>query len=122
MRVGITGTISLVLLVQSTVAQQLPKEGSSPDSAFAKATAAVNAKLKDPQSARYGDIVRKLAANVNGKPTEVVCGTVNATDSFGRYGGNRPFVYFIADGRAYLVEANPQPEDVAQVIYRRFCK
>jgi hypothetical protein len=122
MRVGITGTISLGLLVQSTVAQQLPKEESSPDSAFAKATVAVNAKLKDPQSARYGDMVRKLAANVNGKPTEVVCGTVNATDSFGRYGGNRPFVYFIADGRAYLVEANPQPEDVAQVIYRRFCK
>ena len=83
---------------------------------------AVNTKLKGPQSARYGDMVRKLAANVNGKPTEVVCGTVNATDSFGRYGGYRPFVYFIADGRAYLVEANPQPEDIAQIIYRRFCK
>ena len=119
---GITGTISLVLLVQLTIAQQLPREESSPDSAFAKATVAVNAKLKDPQSARYGDMVIKPAADVNGKPTEVVCGTVTATDSFGRYGGNRPFVYFIADGRAYLVEANPQPEDVAQIIYRRFCK
>jgi hypothetical protein len=112
---------SLLLIVQSTIAQRLPKE-ESPDSAFAKATAAVNAKLKDPQSARYSDMVRKLAANVNGKPTEVVCGTVNETDSFGRDGGNRPFVYFIADGHAYLVEANPKPEDVAQIIYRRFCK
>src|SRR5437868_3460435 len=122
MRAGITGTISLVLLVQSTIAQQLPREESSSDSAFAKAMVAVNAKLKDPQSARYGDMVRKPAADVNGKPTEVVCGTVTATDSFGRYGGSRPFVYFISDGRAYLVEANPQPEDVAQIIYRRFCK
>ena len=120
---GITGAISLVLLVQSTIAQQLPREESSSDSAlFAKARVAVNAKLKDPQSARFGDMVRKPAADVNGKPTEVVCGTVTATDSFGRYGGNRPFVYFITDGRAYLVEANPHPEDVAQIIYRRFCK
>jgi hypothetical protein len=121
MRAGIAGGISLVLLVQSVIAQQLPKEETPPESAFAKATAAVNAKLKDPQSARYGDMVRKLAAN-DGKPTEVVCGTVSAADSVGRYGRNRPFVYFIADGRAYLVEANPQPEDVAQIIYRRFCK
>jgi hypothetical protein len=122
MRVGITGTISLLLLAQSTVAQQLPKEEPSPDSAFAKATIAVNAKLKDPQSARYGDMVRKLAVTGDGKHTEVVCGTVNDTDSVGRDGGNRPFVYFIADGHAYLVDANPKPEDVAQILYRRFCK
>src|SRR5262245_54619611 len=122
MSVGITVTILLVLLVQPTIAQQLPKEESSPDPAFGKATVAVSAKLKDPQSARYSDMVRKMAANINGKPTEVVCGTVNTTDSFGRSGGNRPFVYFIADGRAYLVEEKPQPEDVAQLIYRRFCK
>ena len=122
MRAQITGAISLALLVQPTLAQESPKEESSPDSAFAKATAAVNAKLKDPRSARYGDMVRKLAAGVNGKPEEVVCGTVNETDSIGRHGANRPFVYFIADGRAYLVEANPKPEDVAQIVYRRFCK
>jgi hypothetical protein len=122
MRVQVTGAISLALLVQPTLAQEPPKEESTPDSAFAKATAAVNTKLKDPQSARYGEMVRKLAAGGNGKSEEVVCGTVNAADSSGRYGGNRPFVYFIADGHAYLVEANPKPEDVAQIVYRRFCK
>ena len=80
---GITGAISLVLLVQSTIAQQLPREESSSDFAlFAKAKVAVNAKLKDPQSARFGDMVRKPAADVNGKPTEVVCGTVTATGLF----------------------------------------
>ena len=122
MRVGIAGTISLVLVIQATSAQQLPKEESSLDPEFAKATAAVNAKLKDPQSARYGDMVRKPGADVNGKPTEVVCGSVAATNSFGRYGGNRPFVYFIGDGATFLVEARPQPEDVAQMVYGRFCK
>jgi hypothetical protein len=94
----------------------IPKE-SSPDPAFARAMEAVNAKLKDPQSARYGEMVRKVGPNINGKPAEVVCGSVNP-----RQGGNRSFVYFIADGATFLVESNPQPEDVAQLIYRRFCK
>jgi hypothetical protein len=121
MRVTMTGITSLVLFAQPTIAQPLSKETSS-EPAFARATAAVNAKLKDPQSARYGEMIRKVGANVNGKPEEVVCGTVNAKNSFGEYGGNRRFVYFIADGGTYLVEENPQPEDVAQIIYGRFCK
>ena len=98
-----------------------PRE-SSPDPMFVRAIAAVNQKLKDPQSARYGDIVRKVGPNVNGKPAEVVCGSVTAKDSFGGNGGKRPFVYFIADGATFVVEATPHPEDVAQIIYRRFCK
>jgi hypothetical protein len=108
------------------VAQQpampvVPEE-SSLDSVFDKAIAAVNGKLKDPQSARYGEMVKKVGPNVNGKPAEVVCGSINAKDSSGVYRGNRSFVYFIADGATFLAEANPQSEDVAQIIYRRFCK
>ena len=102
MRVGITVTISLVLLVQSTIAQQLPREESSPDSAFAKATVAVNAKLKDPQSAHYGEMVRKVGPTLNGKPAEVVCGSVTQ-----RYGGIRSFVYFIADRATFIAEVTP---------------
>ena len=94
----------------------IPKE-SSPDPAFAKAMEAVNAKLKDPQSAHYGEMVRKVGPNLNGKPAEVVCGTVNHG-----YGGNRSFVYFIAVGATFIAEVTPQSEDVAQIIYRRFCR
>jgi len=94
----------------------------SADPAFSKAMTAVNGKLKDPQSARYGDMVKKVGPNLNGKPAEVVCGSVNLQDSAGAYGRARSFVYFIADGAAFLVDANPQPEDVAQMIYGRFCK
>src|SRR5215471_689185 len=94
----------------------IPKE-SSPDPALAKAMEAVNAKLKDPQSAHYGEMVRKVGPNLNGKPAEVVCGTVNHG-----YGGNRSFVYFIADGAIFIAEVTPQSEDVTQIIYRRFCK
>ena len=94
----------------------IPKE-SSPDPAFAKAMEAVNAKLKDPQSAHYGEMVRKVGPNLNGKPAEVVCGSVNQGN-----GGDRSFVYFIADGATFIAEVIPQSEDVAQIIYRRFCK
>jgi hypothetical protein len=111
----------LAVRAQQPAMTVIPKE-SSPDPTFARAIVAVNGKLTDPQSARYGDMVKKVGPNVNGKPAEVVCGSINAKDSSGVYGGNRPFVYFIADGATFLVEANPQPEDVAQMIYRRFCK
>jgi hypothetical protein len=97
----------------------IPQE-ASPDPAFARAIAAVNGKLKEPQSARYGDMVRKVGPNLNGKPAEVVCGSVK--DPTGASGASRPFVYFIADGATFLVDARPQPEDVAQIVYGRFCK
>ncbi len=106
---------------QQTEKPAPPKEPSS-DDVFVNAKAAVNAKLKDPQSARYGDMVRKVGPSVNGKPAEVVCGSVNAKEPSGRYGRNRSFVYFIADGATFLAEQNPMPEDVAQIIYARFCK
>jgi hypothetical protein len=104
---------------QSTPA--IPKE-SSPDPEFTKAMEAVKAKLKDPQSARYGDMVRKIGPAMNGKPAEVVCGRVYANETFGVNGASRRFVYFIADGATFVAETNPMPEDVAQMIYGRFCK
>lgn len=109
-----------VALAQA-VTPVIPQE-ASPDPAFARAIAAVNGKLKDPQLARYGDMIRKFGPNLNGKPAEVVCGSVASKDSAGRYGGSRPFVYFVVDEATFLVNTNPQPEDVAQIVYGRFCK
>jgi hypothetical protein len=107
-------------------AQELPvpSTGGEPpaDPAVAKAMTAVNGKLKEPESARYGNVAKKVGPSVNGKPAEVVCGTVASRDSSGKYGGTRWFVYFMADGATFLTETRPQPEDVAQIIYSRFCK
>jgi hypothetical protein len=119
--IGAAAAWPLPVRAQQPAMPAIPKE-SSPDPALARAIAAVNGKLTDPQSARYGDMVRKVGPNVNGKPAEVVCGSVTAKDSFGGIGAKRPFVYFIGDGATFVVEATPHPEDVAQIIYRRFCK
>jgi hypothetical protein len=113
-----TAVWSLAAHAQQSATPGNPKEPSS-DPAFAKAVAAVTGKLKDPQSIRYGEMVRKFGPNVNGKSEEVVCGSVNEKEG---YGGRRPFVYFTGDGATFLVDKNPQPEDVAQIIYQRFCK
>ena len=107
---------SVLAGAQQPATPVIPKE-SSPDPAFTKAMEAVNAKLKNPESAHYGEMVRKVGPILNGKPAEVVCGTVNQGN-----GGNRSFVNFIADGATFITEVTPQSEDVAQIIYRRFCK
>jgi hypothetical protein len=118
---GVVLAWPLAVNAQQAESPAIPK-GATPDHTFAKAMAAISGKLTDPQSARYGDMVKKVGPSLNGKPAEVVCGSVNSKDPAGVYGRARPFVYFIADGAAFLVDARPQPEDVAQMIYGRFCK
>lgn len=48
---------------------------------------AVRATLKDPDSAKFGDI----RAGVSGTGSTNVCGLVNAKNSFGGYVGQQPF-------------------------------
>jgi hypothetical protein len=94
----------------------------SPEPVLAKAMAAVNRQLKDPQSARYDNMVKRMGPSINGKPAEVVCGKINTKDASGAFGESRSFVYFVADGATYVTNPNPMPEDVAQIIYTRFCR
>lgn len=65
------------------------------DPAIAKAKAAISARLKDPDSARFTDV------SINGN---VVCGRVNAKNAFGGYVGGQPFRYFMQDGTAVIVD------------------
>jgi hypothetical protein len=52
------------------------------------AETAMRDRLKDPESARFHDLV---VARFSGAP--VVCGHVNAKNSFGGYSGKKAFVY-----------------------------
>jgi hypothetical protein len=56
---------------------------------IAEAKEQIGKGLKDPYSAMYEGVYMGQAAN--GKP--VVCGTVNAKNSYGAYGGRKRFYY-----------------------------
>ena len=56
---------------------------------------AVRASLKDPDSARFGDIsLRKVTVPGKTQQLDVACGTVNAKNSFGGYVGDRRFIAY----------------------------
>jgi len=68
------------------------------DSAITAAKATLVSKLKDPESARFRDVVRTVSSET-GK-TRIICGWVNAKNSFGGYVGFKPF--YVAGGMAEI--------------------
>jgi hypothetical protein len=64
-----------------------------------EAKAAITKRLKDPESARFSDIVVK---------GNNVCGLVNAKNSMGGYVGPRPFVHNTESKVTLLVDRNEE--------------
>lgn len=96
-----------------------PKRNLKSAEAIKEAQGAVTGKLKDPESARFTDVnYRQNQPNMRGEPTDVVCGKVNAKNSFGGYVGARPFVYLV-DQR--LLTMSETAGDVATVVYGNLC-
>jgi len=74
---------------------------------------AISVQLKDPYSAKFEGIYVKSMED--GSP--IVCGTVNAKNSYGAYGGMKEFYY--AGGRASIV-ANRRTS--AGIIFQVMCE
>jgi len=68
-----------------------------------KAEKAVAAQLRDPDSAKFTDVV------VNGSQ---VCGRVNGKNAFGAYAGAQKFVWHSGDAQI----ANPDATDSAEIV------
>ncbi|CAM5385783.1 hypothetical protein RLIN73S_02846 [Rhodanobacter lindaniclasticus] len=73
-------TLCMLALLFAAMAQ-----AQEADSVIEQAEAAVASKLKDPESAHFTDVTISDKGNL-------VCGWVNAKNSFGGYAGFRPFV------------------------------
>jgi hypothetical protein len=94
---------TVFLLVLATAIQGCGDGSSTPEWEKARKEAAyidlnkdqVKERLKDPDSAQFRDV---FVSNTGGLP--VVCGEVNAKNSFGGYGG---FQRFISAGTLQLV-------------------
>jgi len=78
--------------------------GTPDDQARYSAQNSVAARLKDPDSAKFGAsfVVREPGAPKNGLETNAVCGIVNAKNSFGAYAGASRYVALQMRGRQTL--------------------
>lgn len=86
------GLLGVSLIGGSALLANRGKEqvtGPSEARIMGTAFSVVRASLKDPGSAQFGPAKRYVAANQQ----SVVCGTVNAKNSFGGYIGVKRFVY-----------------------------
>ncbi|MFA5592067.1 MAG: hypothetical protein WC989_01995 [Micavibrio sp.] len=77
------------------------------DSLENRAKIAVKSILKDPESARFGQISRCKKG--------FVLGEVNAKNSFGGYTGNQ---LFVSNGGKYTYIFNPDPEHFDNIVPR----
>jgi hypothetical protein len=99
--------------------------GATGQARFEPAENAVRAELKDPDSAKFSNLSALTSPNVHGEPTAVICGSVNARNSYGGYAGATPFVYFVDEDKAYITGHSSAGAGVmaelAGAMYRRFC-
>jgi hypothetical protein len=108
----LAGLIAVTALSTGAVLAQSDAEDSSQ---FAGAKKAVIEKLKDPGSATFKD----LAVSKNNK--YVVCGHVNAKNSYGGYVGFRRFVAFVSQGKATMPDTAVVDENIIDSMWGKFC-
>lgn len=106
-KIGATGIIAAVLWVAVIVAAIRPDQPGGPVASPAPAPnkptgasyspwlveMAVKEQLRDPDSARFGEMWAHNDRKFAGKPVTAVCGSVNAKNGYGGYTGDRNFVF-----------------------------
>lgn len=107
-----------VLAGCQTASSPPPTSGIPNEAMFATAKQAVLAGLKDPGSAQFvGAFDRRTKVNGFGQPVDVVCGRVNAKNSFGGYTGAKLFVYRANDQRVFLDGEGDQIDRLAAMSF-----
>jgi hypothetical protein len=94
-----------------------PPESSDP--VIASAKAAIAAKMENPESAEFRDMKRARRKNTRGQPIDTICGYVKGKDASGEDTSERPFLYLVKEGDAYVVNGNA--DSVAATVYRNIC-
>ena len=97
------------------------QSGAADDAVYEAAKRAVIQQLKDPNSAQFGPLERQTRPNVRGEPMDVVCGKVNARNSYGGYAGMSGFVYFVGDQSVYFADGSGPVPGLGSTVYYRFC-
>jgi len=88
------------------------------DTVLKKAKITVAAKMEDPASVEFVDIVDiKRAMNKN--TFEIICGHIKGKRTSGEATGERPFLYLVKEDEAYIVDRGP--DSMAAIVYRANC-
>lgn len=106
------------------VAAAPPETGKPPKPAAIAAIKATAAKtFKDPPAAKWERMQQATRPDAKGEPTEVVCGYVNAKNSFGGYIGPKPFAFLVKTGDLFVLDEGDGPAmKLAGVhVIERFC-
>src|SRR5690348_462087 len=80
--------------------------------------AGVAKSLKDPESARFGDIV----AGKSSKGSIIACGYVNAKNSFGGYVGEKPFQGLLSTSSKQFVVIGMGGDDIETRVIDDMCR
>ena len=80
-----------------------------------KAKITVAAKMEDPASVEFVDIKRAMNKNT----FEIICGHIKGKRKSGEATGERPFLYFVKEDEAYIVDRGP--DSMAAIVYRANC-
>jgi hypothetical protein len=113
--------LSAVVILASPVSAMGQEANLTDEAVYEAAKKAVIQQLKDPDSAKFGSLARQTKPNVRGEPTDIVCGAVNARNSFGGYSGMSGFVYFVGDPRVYFADGSGPVPGLGSTVYYRFC-
>lgn len=90
------------------------------DEIMKEARTVITKDLKDPVTAQFrGEFIRKFT-NARGKDVFIVCGEVNAKNSYGGYVGFAPY-YFASTGKTGRIRNNTNAE-VFDGMYAITCK
>lgn len=88
----------LALLAAAAAGSAVAQAGQDSDPFVIRAKAAISAQMKDPESAQFRDVAHYKSGTI-----DVLCGSINAKNSFGGYVGFTPFLVM---GNAAVLREN----------------
>jgi hypothetical protein len=71
-------------------------------SAIKKAKVTIAAKMENPASVEFRQMKRAERKNAVGKSIDSICGYVRGKTASGEETGDRPFLYLVQEGEAYI--------------------
>lgn len=102
-------TLPILIAIALAAASDLAGAANRPSNPISSAKIAVLAVLKDPSSAQFRNIY------ISKKTDDVVCGEVNAKNSYGGYNGFKTFIVTLATKSVFILDrvGNPQEQVLA---------